>query len=54
MKSVELVFAEDGIILDAVGRQLQGASRDEIRIQVRSLSIGTSYIYLGIFSDIQI
>nr|XP_011459509.1 PREDICTED: armadillo repeat-containing protein 8 isoform X2 [Fragaria vesca subsp. vesca] len=33
MKSVELAFAEDGIILDAVGRQLQGASRDEIRIQ---------------------
>nr|XP_011469091.1 PREDICTED: armadillo repeat-containing protein 8-like isoform X2 [Fragaria vesca subsp. vesca] len=33
MKSVELVFAEDGIVLDAVGRQLQGASRDEIRIQ---------------------
>ncbi|PRQ32947.1 hypothetical protein RchiOBHm_Chr5g0052041 [Rosa chinensis] len=33
MNSVELVFAEDGIILDAVGRQLQSASRDEIWIQ---------------------
>ncbi|KAL6199724.1 hypothetical protein ACLB2K_029507 [Fragaria x ananassa] len=33
MKSVQLAFAEDGVILDAVGRQLQGASRDEIRIQ---------------------
>jgi hypothetical protein len=36
MESVELVFAEDGIILDAVGRQLQSVSRDEIWIQVRS------------------
>ncbi|TQD81562.1 hypothetical protein C1H46_032877 [Malus baccata] len=33
MKSVELVFAEDGMLLDAVGRQLQNASKDEILIQ---------------------
>lgn len=39
IKSVELVFTEDGMILDAVRRQLQNASTDEIWIQVRSLSI---------------
>lgn len=35
MNSIEFVFAEDGIILDAVGRQLQSVSKDEIGIQVR-------------------
>lgn len=39
MKSIELVFAEDGMLLDAVGRQLQNASKDEIWLQVRCLSI---------------
>ncbi|ONI13851.1 hypothetical protein PRUPE_4G249300 [Prunus persica] len=33
IKSVELVFTEDGMILDAVRRQLQNASTDEIWIQ---------------------
>jgi len=32
--SVEHAFAEDGIILDAVGRQLQKSSKIEIGIQV--------------------
>ncbi|KAJ4825384.1 hypothetical protein Tsubulata_012539 [Turnera subulata] len=32
-KSIEFIFAEDGIILDAVGRQLQSASKAEIGIQ---------------------
>lgn len=31
---VEYAFAEDGIILDAVGRQLQKSSKIEIGIQV--------------------
>lgn len=39
IKSIELVFSEDGMILDAVGRQLQRASKDEICTQVRSLSV---------------
>ncbi|XP_004289570.1 PREDICTED: uncharacterized protein LOC101300576 [Fragaria vesca subsp. vesca] len=47
MKSVELVFAEDGIILDAVGRQLQGASRDEIRIQFLPISFIPPYLKYG-------
>lgn len=34
MYSVEYAFAEDGIILDAVGRQLQKSSKIEIGIQV--------------------
>jgi hypothetical protein len=34
MDCVEFVFAEDGIILDAVGRQLQKSSKIEIAIQV--------------------
>ena len=37
ISSVEYVFAEDGIILDAVGRQLQSALKAEIGIQVRSI-----------------
>lgn len=36
IKSIEYVFAEDGILLDAVGRQLHNVS-DEVGIQVRSL-----------------
>lgn len=35
--SIEYVFAEDGIILNAIGRQLQSISRDEIGVQVRSV-----------------
>ncbi|KAG7022085.1 Armadillo repeat-containing protein 8 [Cucurbita argyrosperma subsp. argyrosperma] len=31
--SIEYVFAEDGIILDTIGRQLQSTSRDEIGVQ---------------------
>lgn len=37
INSVEYVFAEDGILLDAIGRQLQSASKAEIGIQVRVL-----------------
>ncbi|KAF3972312.1 hypothetical protein CMV_004171 [Castanea mollissima] len=33
LDSIKYVFAEDGIILDAIGRQLQGASKAEIGIQ---------------------
>lgn len=33
INSVEYVFTEDGIILDAIGRQLQSASKAEIGIQ---------------------
>ncbi|XP_062171766.1 uncharacterized protein LOC133877469 isoform X2 [Alnus glutinosa] len=33
INSVEYVFAEDGILLDAIGRQLQSASKAEIGIQ---------------------
>ncbi|KAL5567129.1 hypothetical protein UlMin_030293 [Ulmus minor] len=33
LKSIEFVFAEDGIILDAVGRQLQSSSKAEIAVQ---------------------
>uniref|UniRef100_A0A2P2KKY1 Armadillo/beta-catenin repeat family protein n=1 Tax=Rhizophora mucronata TaxID=61149 RepID=A0A2P2KKY1_RHIMU len=33
ISSVECVFAEDGVILDAVGRQLQATSKAEIGIQ---------------------
>ncbi|XP_038678575.1 armadillo repeat-containing protein 8 isoform X2 [Tripterygium wilfordii] len=33
VNSVEFVFAEDGVILDAVGRQVQSASKAEIGIQ---------------------
>lgn len=36
ISSVEYMFAEDGIIFDAVGRQLRSASKAEIGIQVRS------------------
>lgn len=32
--SIEYVFAEDGIILNTIGRQLQSVSRDEIGVQV--------------------
>lgn len=35
INSVEYVFAEDSIILDAIGRQLRSASKTEIGIQVR-------------------
>lgn len=43
INSVEYIFAEDGIILDAVGRQLRIASKAEIEIQVRSFFlVGTS------------
>ena len=34
INSIEFVFAEDGLILGAIGRQLQSASKAEIRIQV--------------------
>jgi len=34
MDCVEYAFADDGIILDAVGRQLQKSSKIEIGIQV--------------------
>lgn len=37
INSVEYVFAEDGILLDAIGRQLRSASKAEIGIQVRIL-----------------
>lgn len=37
VESVDFVFAEDGIIIDAVGRQLKSAMKTEIGIQVRSL-----------------
>nr|XP_011468735.1 PREDICTED: uncharacterized protein LOC105352777 [Fragaria vesca subsp. vesca]XP_011468736.1 PREDICTED: uncharacterized protein LOC105352777 [Fragaria vesca subsp. vesca]XP_011468737.1 PREDICTED: uncharacterized protein LOC105352777 [Fragaria vesca subsp. vesca] len=47
MKLVELVFGEDGIIFDAVGRQLQGASRDEIRVQFLPISFIPSYMKYG-------
>lgn len=40
INSVEYIFAEDGIILDAVGRQLRIASKAEIEIQVRSVFLG--------------
>ncbi|XP_050275016.1 uncharacterized protein LOC126717379 [Quercus robur] len=33
LESIEYVFAEDGIILDAIGRQLQNTSKAEIGIQ---------------------
>ncbi|XP_050110866.1 uncharacterized protein C26H5.04-like [Malus sylvestris] len=33
VKSIDLAFAENGMILDAVGRQLQNVSKDEIWIQ---------------------
>ena len=36
--SVEYAFVEDGLVLHAVGRQLQTASKAEVLIQVRSLS----------------
>lgn len=35
--SIEYVFAEDGLLLHAVGRQLRSASKSEVLIQVRSL-----------------
>ncbi|KAL6130230.1 hypothetical protein ACLB2K_068611 [Fragaria x ananassa] len=47
MKSVELVFGEDGIIFDDVGRQLQGASRDEIRVQFLPISFISPYLKYG-------
>lgn len=34
IKSIEFVFAEDCLILEAIGRQLQSASKAEIGIQV--------------------
>ena len=34
MDCVQYAFAEDGIILDAVGRQLRKSSKTEIGIQV--------------------
>ena len=37
MNTIEFVFVDGGIILDAVGRQLQGDSTVEIGIQVRML-----------------
>lgn len=37
MNSVEFVFSEDRIILDAVGRQMWNACKAEIRIQVKVL-----------------
>ncbi|XVF47388.1 hypothetical protein PTKIN_Ptkin03bG0104900 [Pterospermum kingtungense] len=33
LKSIEFVFAEDGLILEAIGRQLRSASKAEIGIQ---------------------
>lgn len=33
--SVEYVFAEEGLLLNAIGRQLQSASKVEVLIQVR-------------------
>lgn len=39
INSVEYVFSENSIILDAVGRQLQSASKAEIGIQVRSMYV---------------
>ncbi|XP_022884155.1 armadillo repeat-containing protein 8-like [Olea europaea var. sylvestris] len=36
MDSVEYVFAEEGLLLNAIGRQLQSASKVEVLIQVRS------------------
>lgn len=32
--SIEYVFAEDGIVLNTIGRQLQNISTDEIGVQV--------------------
>jgi hypothetical protein len=37
INSVEYVFTDDGILLDAIGRQLRSASKAEIGIQVRIL-----------------
>lgn len=39
INSVEHMFAEDGIILNAIGRQLHSASKAGIGIQVRSLFV---------------
>lgn len=45
--SVEYMFAEDGIIFDAVGRQLKSLSKAEIAIQVRSLFSGKVEMIFG-------
>ncbi|KAB2606171.1 hypothetical protein D8674_005888 [Pyrus ussuriensis x Pyrus communis] len=42
VKSIDLVFAENGMILDAVGRQLQNVSKDEIWIR-RPLWLATTW-----------
>lgn len=41
------MFAEDGIIFDAVGRQLKSLSKAEIAIQVRSLFSGKVEMIFG-------
>lgn len=45
--SVDYVFAEESVIFDAVGRQLQSASKAEIGIQVRSLLWGKVEMIFG-------
>lgn len=42
LQSIDYVFAENGIILDAMGRQLQYASEAEIGIQVRTTFLHNS------------
>lgn len=42
IQSIEYVFAENGIILDAMGRQLQYAAKAEIGIQVRTIFLHNS------------
>lgn len=52
MNSVEYVFAEDGIILDAVGRQLRSASKTEIGIQVGIFFLLRSTEYFSFYERI--
>lgn len=49
MDSIEFVFAEDGIILDAIVRQLQSAFKAEIGIQV-SMHFSLGHLQVLIFT----
>lgn len=48
---VKFIFAEDGVILDAVRKQLQNSSKAEIRIQVRVFFLVESFWALSFCYD---
>lgn len=49
LNSIEYVFVEDGLLLNAIGKQLRSSSKAEVLIQVRKLmTVNTRYNRSGL------